>query len=356
MDKKQRVISAIRHEQPDRVPKGDLAIENGLLRALIGDERFDESTEYERQLAARRVLGADLIDIHQFPMDEAGRDDRGFPIYRSALGDEHAITEGSSQLVKPALRDIADAATYRVPDLGQCRTEMLDWFRDHSDLFLLCQIGGPVSSLDWMLGTENFLVWCMTNTDEIIALARNVMKFEVGRAKIFLDRGADAILMADDIAYNSGLFLPPRIMERFVYPLWVDAVEQIKAHRDVPVLLHTDGDIRTALEPIVECGFDGLQSLQPSAGMDIEQVKRDYGERMCLMGNLDLDRLMTFGTPEEVEAQVRWLCETIGPGGGFILSTCNILVDAIPPENALAMYRAAEKHGIYGQGVTSDAG
>ena len=69
------------------------------------------------------------------------------------------------------------------------------------------------------------------------------------------------------------------------------------------------------------------------------------------MGNLDLDRLMTFGTPEEVQAQVRWLCETIGPGGGFILSTCNILIDAIPPENALAMYRAAEKYGVYGQGA-----
>ena len=75
----------------------------------------------------------------------------------------------------------------------------------------------------------------------------------------------------------------------------------------------------------------------------IEQVKRDYGEQLCLMGNLDLDHLMTFGTPEQIAAEVRRLCETIGHGGGFILSTCNILIDAIPPENALAMYRAAEK-------------
>ncbi len=356
MNKKLRVVSAIRHEEPDRVPKGDLAIENGLLRALIGEEQYNRSTDYERQLAARRVLGADLIDIHQFPMEEVGQDDRGYPVYLSALGDEHVITEGSSQLVKPAIGDISDAASYSVPDLGLCRTEMLDWFRDHSDLFLFCQIGGPVSSLDWMLGTEDFLVWCMTNTDQIIALAEKVMEFEVGRAKIFLDHGADAILMADDIAYNSGLFLPPRIMERFVYPLWADAVSRIKAHRDVPVFLHTDGDIRTALAEIVECGFDGLQSLQPSAGMDIEQVKRDYGDRLCLMGNLDLDRLLPFGTPEEVEAQVRRLCEKIAPGGGFILSTCNILIDAVPPENALAMYRAAEKYGSHELGVASDAG
>ena len=154
-------------------------------------------------------------------------------------------------------------------------------------------------------------------------------------------------MIADDIAYNRGLFLPPRLMERLVYPFYQAAICEIKAHRDVPVFLHTDGDIRAALDNIVDCGFDGLQSLQPSAGMDIAEVKRRYGDTLCLMGNLDLDRLMPFGTPEEIETQVRWLCESIGPGGGFILSTCNILINAIPPQNALAMSRAAEKYGVY---------
>ena len=76
--------------------------------------------------------------------------------------------------------------------------------------------------------------------------------------------------------------------------------------------------------------------------MDIAAVKQAYGDRLCLMGNMDLDHLMPFGSPEEVAAQVRWLCRTIGADGGFILSTCNILIDAIPVENAVAMYRAAD--------------
>ena len=356
MTPKQRVLAAINHREPDRIPKGDLAIEDGLLRAIVGNEKFEELDPWQRQLAAWRTLGADLVNVHQFPMQEVGRDDRGYPIFRSVLGDEHVMTPGSSQLVKPALADVAGAAAYTTPDVSQCRTEMLDWFRDNSDLFLFGQIGGPVSSLDWMLGTEDFLVWCVTHTDEITALAEKVMEFEVGRAKRFLDHGADAILIADDVAYNGGMFLPPRIMQRFVYPIWTDAVRRIKAHRNVPVLLHTDGDVRTALDPIVRCGFDGLQSLQPSAGMDIADVKQRYGDRLCLMGNLDLDRLMTFGTPAEVEAQVRLLCETIAPGGGFILSTCNILIDAIPAENALAMYRAAEEYGDYRKGLARHAG
>ena len=87
------------------------------------------------------------------------------------------------------------------------------------------------------------------------------------------------------------------------------------------------------LDNIVACGFDGLQSLQPSAGMDIAAVKKQYGHQLCLMGNLDLNRLMPFG-PGGVVEQVHWLCRTVGVDGGFILSTCNILIDAIPLENA----------------------
>jgi uroporphyrinogen decarboxylase len=72
--------------------------------------------------------------------------------------------------------------------------------------------------------------------------------------------------------------------------------------------------------------------------MDIEEVKREYGDRLCLMGNMDLDHLMPFGTPEEIAEQANWLCENIGKEGGFILSTCNILMDTIPVENARAIY------------------
>jgi len=344
MNSQERVLAAIGHRETDRVPKGELAIEGRLVEALLGSEHAQKLDPFTRDLEVRRLLAMDLVHIHEFPMEVVGKSDEGYLIYRSVLGDEHVITEGSSRLVRPALTDIDQVPNYPMPDIWKATTRKLDWFRDHSDLFRMCQIGGPVSSLDWMLGTEDYLVYCLNDTRDVRILTEKVMEFEIARAKLFLDHGAQAILIADDIAYNRGLFLPPRIMEQLAYPFYCEAIREIKAHRDVPVFLHTDGDIRLALEKIVACGFDGLQSLQPSAGMDIAEVKRRYGDTLCLMGNLDLDRLMPFGTPQEIEAQVRWLCETIAPGGGFILSTCNILINAIPPENALAMYRAADKY------------
>jgi len=338
MTHKQRVMAAISHQQPDRVPKGELAIENDLLCALIGEESFKEMSHNERLVKVWKLLGADLVNIHQFPMEEVGKTGKGLSIFRSVLGDEHVITEGSSYLHKPALSSMDEVDAYKSPDPATCLTDQLDWFANNSDLFIFSQVMGPVSSVDWMLGTEDYLAYCMTNTEQMKILKKKVVAYEIARAKTFIDHGSDAILIADDIAYNYGTFLPPHIMDELVWPVYKDMIAQIKSHRDVPVFLHTDGDIRKVMGDIVDCGFDGLQSLQPSAGMDIEQVKAEYGGRLCLMGNIDLDRLMPFGEPDEVDKQAKWLCDTIGKDGGFILSTCNILTNIIPADNALAMY------------------
>ena len=338
MTHKERAKAAILHQKPDRTPRGDLAIENELLRSLIGPEVYKELDHKERLLKALRILGSDLVDIHQFPMQHVGQTIDDLPIYRSVLGDEHVITEGSSHLHKPAISSIDEVDSYMSPDPSTCLTDTLDWFVANSDLFVFGQIMGPVSSLDWMLGTEDYLIYSMTNTEQIKTLTEKVMTYEIARAKTFLDHGADAIMMTDDIAYNTGLFLPPHIMDELAWPFYKHMIQGIKAHRDVPIFLHTDGDIRKVMDNIIDCGFDGLQSLQPSAGMDIEEIKRKYGNHLCLMGNMDLDHLMPFGSPEQVADQARWLCEAIGKDGGFILSTCNILTNMIPPENARAMY------------------
>ena len=121
-------------------------------------------------------------------------------------------------------------------------------------------------------------------------------------------------------------------------------IEEIKRYRDVPVFLHSDGNLNCILESIVGCGFDGLQSLQPSAGMDIGTIKNRFGGELCLMGNIDVDHLLPFGTEEQVRVNVLDTIRQAAPGGGYILSSCNVLTSAIPSVNTLAMYEAAEDY------------
>ena len=342
MNRRERTFAAIRHHRPDRVPKGDLAIEGRLMRDLSEMGGYAGDDPLVRSLTAHQFLNADLVHIHEYPVNLIGNDSEGRPVYRGALGEEFACVEYGHQLLKPAIADPSEAFDYTAPNPDIASYDQFEFFKRESDFFLSAQIMGPVSSLDWTLAMEEMLVWCLTDEDAMVELARKMTDFEIERAKGFLDRGADMILIGDDIAYNSGPFLPPRSMEHIVWPIYTGMIRRIKAHRDVPVFLHTDGNINSLINNIVGCGFDGLQSIQPSAGMDIAAVKQTHGQHLCLMGNLDLDQLMPFGTPGEVADQVRWLCENIGHDGGFILSTCNILTDAVPAANALAMYRAAE--------------
>ena len=90
MTHKERVIAAIRHDKTDRVPRGELAIEGDVVRKLIGDERFASLDGNEALLAATKELGSDMVNIHQFPMEQVGENSTG-PIFRSVLGDEHVI-------------------------------------------------------------------------------------------------------------------------------------------------------------------------------------------------------------------------------------------------------------------------
>lgn len=342
MNSRERVLCSISHGRPDRTPKGDLAIEAKLERELAKMGGYEGDNPNELRLTALRFLGADIAHVHDYPVQPIGNAPQGRPLYRGAFGEEFALGEYGYALIKPALSDASEAFDYRMPPTELFTSEKINFFRREQDLFISAQVGGPIGNMTWALDMRNMMVWCSTKPEAMLAFANQIAEFEVLRALYFLDHGADAILIADDIAYNRGPFMGPKIMDRFAWPFYKMMIGRIKAKRNVPVFLHTDGDIRTLLPQIADCGFDGLQSLQPSANVDILAVKRQHGSCLCLWGNLDLDRLMTFGTPLEVAEQTRWLCRNIGYDGGFLLSTCNILIDAIPIENVIAMYTAVE--------------
>ena len=336
MTKKERMLAALHHQPVDRIPRGELGIEGGFIEAFAANGPANMSA-LQKQVYVREQLGMDYINIHEFPRKLLRYSEDGYPIYESPYGDVFKETPYSFQMLKAAVEDIEDADTYETAPLSVATAHLLDYYRDNTDLFLMCQVNGPVGGVDWALGMEDYMCYCMTDPDLVAKMAEKIVDFEIGRAKLFLDHGADAILIADDMAFNSGLLLPPRIMEEVGYPFYEKMIREIKAYKDVPVILHTDGYIYDALRRIVECGFDGLQSIQPSAGMDIARVKEIVGDKLCLIGNVDLNYLLPFGTPEEVDAEVKKLVEIAGPVG-FVLSTCNIITDAVPVANAKAMY------------------
>ncbi len=348
MNKKQRVRAAIAHREPDRVPKGEVAIEAEFARALVGDALVgQEMSPRDLERRVHEILNMDLWFVGDWPRPQIGTTPEGYAILRDVWGRVMVDSGASIETVEYPIADLAQAASYRYPTPDDIPGDEMRWVAQETGYFGVGIINSVFEDVYNLIGFEKYMMIMAAEPETLRPLAQRCAEFEVAKACKFLDLGADMILIVEDIAHNTGTFISPRALRSEIFPYMAWQVREIKRHRDVPVFFHSDGDLNTVLDDIVACGYDGLHSLQPSSNMDIARLKRIYGDRLCLMGNIDINYVLPFGTPEEVAQVVRETIAAAAPGGGYILSTCNTLIRVIPPENALAMYRAADEYGIY---------
>ncbi len=160
--------------------------------------------------------------------------------------------------------------------------------------------------------------------------AEKMARDAIRRNKALQEAGIDCLLLCCDYCYNSGPFLSPRMFEEFIQPYLYMIIDE--ARRDgLYTIKHTDGNIMPILNQLVECRPHALHSLDPMAGVDIREVKRLVGDKVCLCGNVNCALLQT-GTDEEVIASAEY-CLTYGkPGGGYIFCTSNVPFKGIKPE------------------------
>jgi uroporphyrinogen decarboxylase len=157
--------------------------------------------------------------------------------------------------------------------------------------------------------------------------------------------GADIFALDGDLAFNQTTLMSPAQYERFVFPFHQEIVA--RAHeRGLKIVKHSDGNMGPIMEYIVAAGFDGFHPNQPQC-MDIGEMKARFGDRLCLLGNIDCTYLLPFGTEAEVEASVKETIAKVAPGGGYIISSSNSIHPGCKPENYLAMVKAAHKYGTY---------
>ena len=153
--------------------------------------------------------------------------------------------------------------------------------------------------------------------------------------------GADAIVGGADIAYTRSTSFSPAMFERFFLPQLKRIVDQ--CHRlGMYFVKHTDGNIKPIERGLlVESGIDGYHPVEPRAGMDLGELKRKYGRRLTLLGNVDCAHTLVFGSPEEIEAEVKECIRVAAPGGGYVLSSSNCIHRGVPAHNFPIMLEAA---------------
>jgi uroporphyrinogen decarboxylase len=206
---------------------------------------------------------------------------------------------------------------------------------------------GYVFSATWMLmGFEQFCMSLIEDEPLVSSVFQTVGEIQYGVFQALLDHEAvGAFLMSDDIAYTEATMVSPEYLRRYVFP-WYRAMGEECAKRGLPFLYHSDGRLYDVMDDIIDCDFRALHPIEPKA-MDIGLLKREYGDRLCLMGNIDLGYTLTLGNPDEVVAEVKERIRELAPGGGYCLGASNSVPEYVRFENYMAMRETALRHGRY---------
>jgi len=333
----ERVQAALRREEPDRVPLVEFIIDPAVYRAILPSARCQADFEEHFDFDAVGT-GARFRRVREEA--DGGYVDEWGVLYRPTK-------EVVAHPLRGPIQSMADLEGWRGPDpdaehLYEGLDGLVARFKGRRAIMFHHRAAFMWSA--YLNNIDHLLMNFLAEPEFAHALLDRVCAVNTRIIRNAVRRGADVVVLGDDYADNSGPIMSPEILRRFILPRLKGVIDAIHEEGALAIK-HTDGNIWKIIDMLVASGADGLNPIEPGAGMDIGEVKRRYGRRMCLVGNVDCGRLLSRGTAEEVRETVKATIEAAAPGGGFILSSSNSIHSSVKPENYLAMIKAAREFG-----------
>ena len=170
------------------------------------------------------------------------------------------------------------------------------------ELAVVGAVRGPFSG-GWMVaGMVNLSCWVLNEPDLFEDVMREMARWNTQMGLNLIQAGVDAIMIHDDWGMNMGLMIKPDQWRRYVFPHIAEEVETLAA-TGTPIIMHSDGNLNVIMDDIVQMKVSAFNPVQRNADMDIVAIKRKYGNRLCLIGNISASQTLPYGTPEDVELQ-----------------------------------------------------
>ncbi|MHA2032740.1 MAG: uroporphyrinogen decarboxylase family protein [Candidatus Kariarchaeaceae archaeon] len=329
MNSKERVLLALKHQEPDYVPLFEAWIENEIIQRFKGDP-----------YSTRIRLGMDCLPLGSHPLNTNA--------YKNGI-DEWGRIFIDGQYAGGLLKDYRDLEQYTAPLFHAA-----DWFPDqevkkvkkqYSEEYALfyawhdCSLGLSYLSM----GMENFFLACINDIELVKAVIDRSTLWTLALVEEAVNSDVDFIVLGDDAADNSRPMISPRMFKELIVPEY----KKITKNCPVPILWHSDGNIEPLLPLIVEAGFSGVHSLEPKAGIDLKKIKKKYGTKLVLAGNIDTTHVLSQGNLSLVRKEVERTIKQGASGGGFLFSSSNSLYPGHNIQAIKEMYRYAREVGKY---------
>ncbi len=209
-----------------------------------------------------------------------------------------------------------------IPEAGFEHIKAETEYHHSKDRAVFCQIQGVHEGLAGYLGIENTLLLQAMDPPKFKEWIGKLADMGVEQAKLAAKAGADVIHVSDDWGANKAMMFSPSDWWEYIFPEEKRIVDEIK-RQGKPASLHSCGYFTPVLEGVIKMGFDVAHPIQESAGMDPYQVKRDYGDKLCIYGGLDIRYTLPRAPEEELVERVKRAMLELKPGGGFIFCTAH---------------------------------
>ena len=401
MNSRERVLAAVGHREPDRVPidfgatrqTGIMASAYHRLKERLGIpsetyvfDLYQMLAEVER--CVRERMHADAVALFfrrvAFGIPNRGKkpwrlndgtpvlvsaafepeiDERGDCYIRSAAGERIAQMPAGgyyfdSLETGPGAAH-ADPDRWSIPPLPEDELRFLEeqarFWREETDYAIIGEM--PQVELFSGLGKGGFSDWMvtlMTEENYVRELYEKAVQGMTANFDLYYEavgNRLDIVKFNDDLGMQTGEFAHPDLLRSLVLPYYKKYIDHIKKRDSrLKVFQHCCGSIFNILGGLIEIGVDIINPVQTSAAnMEPRRLKETFGGKVCFWGGgIETQHTLPFGTPGEVAAQAAERVEIFKPGGGFVFATVHNIQSRTPPENILAAFDTAYERGGYG--------
>ena len=363
MNSKQRVITALtRQGLPDRVP-----LQFDLSRSLA--DRFcarygiaaHYTTSYYEDVtyrlsnnALRVAMGSDCVIVgaslprgYQHPTDENGTITNEFgmkmrqgPIYMDVVVHPLAHVQTAEEIAAFPFPDpLADG---RYDDAARDIATYKDDYFIVGDMELTM-----FDMMQQLVGLEKLLVDMAQGAEYLEPLMDKCKGFALAVGKRLVAMGVDGIWAGDDFGAQNGMLISPRMWRRYFKERYRQVYAELKAVNPAVIICqHCDGAVAPILGEWIDVGLEVFNPVQPNVpGHEPEDLKSKLGDRMAFWGAVDQQKLLPFGAPAEIEADIQAKIAVLGRGGGYMVAPAHIIHGDTPLENVEAFIAAVKKHG-----------
>lgn len=357
----ERVSATLAHQEPDRVPIDFWATSEVkvMLKQHLG---FSDDEELLRHLNVDfRVLAGPAYCGPELTADAEGRNEDIWGVGRKTIHYGEGNHAGSYQEL--AYSPLAEMTTvdeidryfgWPSPDWWEYRSLADDCRR--FDGYSVVSVGdrldrtAQLKPAMYMRGVEQIMLDLALNPEIVDAIVAHITAYHLEYNRRLFEAaqgGIDIFMMGDDFGTQIGTLMSVEMWKRFFERGFRQHIEL--AHQyGIKVMHHTCGSVRPLIPCFIDAGLDILQSLQPRAtGMDLAELKREFGADLCFHGSMDIQQTIPRGTPADIHQEVQARMQAGKPGGGFIICTAHNIQPDTPMENIVALFDAYHQYATY---------